>query len=218
MFDTLVMNKTKITIAVFDKYAKAYQDKFMNVDLYRDTFDLFCEQIQKKNASILDVACGPGNIVRFLLEKRPDFKILGIDLSPEMIALAEANNPSATFRLMDCRKINLLTEKYDAVICGFGFPYLSKEEAIQFIKNVSTLLEKNGVFCFSTMEGDYNQSGFKAPSSGGALKAFVHYHQANYLTAALEECNFKIINSQRKKYPDKDGNEITDLLVLCKQP
>ncbi len=210
--------KAQTTMTVFGKYAKVYQDKFMDVDLYKDTFDLFCAQIEKKNANILDVACGPGNIVKYLLSKRPDFKILGVDLSSEMVALAEANNPTARFRVMDCRKIDLLAEKYDAVICGFGLPYLSKEEAIQFIEHVSGLLEQNGVFCFSTMEGDYSQSGFKAPSSGGALKAFIHYHQADYLMATLEKYGFKIINLQRKIYPDKDGNTVTDLLVtVCKK-
>ena len=73
------MDKSKIAVAIFNKLAKMYQDKFMNVDLYSESFDLFCNAIQKENATILEIACGPGNITKYLLNKRPDFNILGID-------------------------------------------------------------------------------------------------------------------------------------------
>src|SRR5690349_5613480 len=131
------MDKTKIAVDIFNKHADKYQDKFMYFDLYNDTFDLFCLSIEKQNAEIIELACGPGNITKYILNKRPEFKILGTDLSPNMIKLAEINNPTAEFQLMDCRDIGKLNKKYDAILCGFGFPYLSKEEAIKFIKDAS---------------------------------------------------------------------------------
>ncbi|NQX43266.1 class I SAM-dependent methyltransferase [Pedobacter steynii] len=98
-------DKTKNAVAVFNKRANEYQDKFMDTQLYHESFDLFCEHITKENADILELACGPGNIIKYLLKKRPDFNILGIDLSLNMIDLAKANNPTATFELMDCRNV-----------------------------------------------------------------------------------------------------------------
>jgi ubiquinone/menaquinone biosynthesis C-methylase UbiE len=70
------MDKTKIAVKIFDSSAHVYQDKFMNVDLYRESLDLFCDTIVKENASVLELACGPGNVTKHLLQKRPDFKIL----------------------------------------------------------------------------------------------------------------------------------------------
>ncbi|MCB0846279.1 MAG: methyltransferase domain-containing protein, partial [Bacteroidetes bacterium] len=84
-------DKTKAVINVFDNGAQLYQDKFMNLDLYRNSLDLFCENQKQKDAQILDIACGPGNITRFILSKNPDYKILGIDLSSKMIELAKTN-------------------------------------------------------------------------------------------------------------------------------
>ena len=110
------MNKTENTSALFSKFAEAYQDKYMDLSRYHDTFDLFCENVKKKNAAILDIACGPGNITSYLLKKRPDFKILGIDLAPKMIELAKKNNPMAQFRIMDGRDIDKLENKYEAMI------------------------------------------------------------------------------------------------------
>ena len=143
----------------------------MHLDLYNDTFDLFCNNIAQENAEILDVACGPGNITQYLLKKRPDFKILGIDLSTNMINLARLNNSTAEFLLMDCRKIGLLDKKFDGIMCGFCLPYLSKTAAVKLINDAAQLLNPNGVFYLSTMEeNEDKKSGLKTSSTGDQLR------------------------------------------------
>ena len=42
------MDKTRNAVSIFDKLAILYQDKFMNVDLYGDTFDFFCAALKKR--------------------------------------------------------------------------------------------------------------------------------------------------------------------------
>ena len=64
------MDKTKIAVAIFNKYASEYQDKFMDLALYHDTFDLFCNLLVRENPTILELACGPGNITKYLLKKK----------------------------------------------------------------------------------------------------------------------------------------------------
>lgn len=206
------MNQTKIAVDIFNKLADVYQDKFMDVSLYHDSFNVFCDAVKKENAEILELACGPGNITKYLLEKRTDFKILGTDLAPNMIALAKINNPTADFQLMDCRAITRLNKKFDGIMCGFGLPYLSKEEAIQFIKDSSQQLYKNGVLYISTMEDDHAKSGFKTGSTGDIM--FQNFHQADYLTKALEENDFTIIHLERKEYLH-NNEKTTDLIIIA---
>jgi ubiquinone/menaquinone biosynthesis C-methylase UbiE len=207
------MDKNKIAVEVFDKLAKEYQDKFMNVDLYKDTFDLFCNTISNKNAEILEIACGPGNITKYILKKRPGFRITGTDLSPNMLELAKLNNPGAGFQLMDCRQLDKVGKKYDAIMCGFCLPYLSKKEAVKLISDAAALLNLNGVLYLSTMEDDYSKSGFKKGSTGDEI--YMHYHEAAYLEEALKENNFKIADLQRKEYPAEDGTQTTDLIIIA---
>lgn len=208
------MNKTSLAIAVFDKRAKEYQDKYMDVSMYHDSFNVFCNAIKKENAEILELACGPGNVTRYLLNKRPDFKILGIDLAPNMLELAQKNNPEAGFQLMDCRDIDRLNKKYDGIVGGFCLPYLSKEESVQLIRNAAGLLKPDGVLYLSTMEDDYSKSGFQTSSYGD--QAYIHYHQADYLVAALEANGFKIMDLQRKEYAAPDGTKTTDLVIIAR--
>lgn len=209
------MDKNQMAVAVFDKYASEYQDKFMALPNYEDTFDLFCNNIPQTNARIFEIACGPGNITRYLLNKRPDFQLLGIDLAPAMVELAKANNPEAEFRCMDCRKIDTIREKYDGILCGFALPYLDKEEAAQLIRNAATLLHPKGILYLSTMENDYSTSGLKTSSKGDSV--YMYYYKATDLIGMLEENGFTALHEIRKDYPETDGSVTVDLVVVARK-
>lgn len=207
------MDKTKIAVDVFNKLAGLYQSKFMDVSLYHDSFTVFCNAIKKSNPEVLELACGPGNITKYLISQRPDFKILATDLAPNMIELAKINNPTAECVLMDSKNIGSLNQNYDALMCGFLLPYLSKEEAIQLISDANTILNEDGVIYISTMEGDYSTSGFRKGSTGDEI--YMHYHQADYLIEALKSNGFEIISESRKVYPANDGSDTVDLILIA---
>ena len=209
--------RLKETIDTYNKAAILYQDKFMEMDLYNDTFDKFCSMIEKNNADIFEIATGPGNVTRYLNLRRPDFKIFGIDLAPNMIELAKINNPHADFKVMDCKEIGTIDRKYDGVICGFCAPYLSKEEVKALIKDISKLLDSSGLFYLSTMEDDYNKSGFETTSFSGNDRVYIYYHQSDYLIDCLKESGFEVIDIQRKDYPEPDGTFLTDLIIIAKK-
>lgn len=40
------------------------------MDLYNDTFDKFCDLVEKRGADILDIATGPGNVAKYLYCKK----------------------------------------------------------------------------------------------------------------------------------------------------
>jgi ubiquinone/menaquinone biosynthesis C-methylase UbiE len=205
------MDKSNQAIAVFDKRAADYQSRYMDVSNYRDTLDIFCNALTP-NAHVLELACGPGNMTRHLLDKRPDFKICGSDLAPNMVALAKTNNPEADFTVADMRKINQIREKFNGLICGFGLPYLSKEETLTFIAELQKVLCDNALVYLATMEGDYKSSRIQK-SSDGADEIFIHYHQAGYLVDALENGGFEIVLKKSQAFP---GNNDTDLILIAK--
>ncbi|HKC68335.1 MAG TPA: class I SAM-dependent methyltransferase, partial [Bacteroidia bacterium] len=69
------MDRYQNTFETWNKLAHNYQGKFMDFDLYDDTYNTFCQLLEKPNAKIFEIGCGPGNITRYLLTKHPDFKI-----------------------------------------------------------------------------------------------------------------------------------------------
>lgn len=98
-------------------------------------------------------------------------------------------------------------------MCGFCLPYISKEEALQLIADASAMLYPGGVLYISTMENDYSKSGYKTGSTGEQL--YMHFHEAGYLTAALQQHNFLISTVKRQNYPEKDGSTTTDLILIA---
>jgi 2-polyprenyl-3-methyl-5-hydroxy-6-metoxy-1,4-benzoquinol methylase len=193
------MDRYKETFETWNRIAVLYQDKFMDLDLYNETYDYICDSISKVNPKILEIGCGPGNIGKYLLAKRPDFDIWGIDVAPNMIELARKNNPNAKYAVMDCRNISEITTKFDAIICGFCLPYLSHTDSRNLITDCSNLLRENGLIYISFVEGDPNNSGFQIGSSGN--RSFFYYHEIESLTLALNESKFeklKIFNLEYK--------------------
>lgn len=211
------MDRNDVTFSTYNSAAKNYENKVMGMHLYDDTYDMLCKMIEKKNATIFEIASGPGNVTKYLLSKRPDFKISGSDIAPNMIELAKKNNPTADFQLMDCRDIEDLDRTFDAIVCGFCMPYLSKEECAKLIQDSSKLLNDNGLLHFSTMEDDYDKSGFETTSFSGQDQVYIYYHQADYLTNCLTENRFQIINIQRKNCPEPDGSFFTDMIFIARK-
>lgn len=205
------MEQTGAVADLFNRWAERYQDRFMNVNLYADSFDLFCEQLHP-GAKILEIACGPGNITKYLLEKHPGFQILGIDLAEEMLRLARLNCPQAEFRMMDGRDMLQLDQKFDGIMCGFCLPYLSKDESLKLIADSAVLLNPGGVLYISTMEDLYTNSGYQT-SSDGKDQVYMYFHEETYLTEAMEKNGFRIIDTHRKCYVSND-KEVKDLILI----
>lgn len=211
------MDKTAATIHTYNKCATGFQNKFMEMDLYNDTYDRFCDRVKTKNPEVLEIACGPGNITKYLLKKRPDFRLLGIDLAEKMVELAKVNIPNAEFLIMDCRNLLSLNKKFDAIIAGFCMPYLSNEECATLIGDIAGLLNPGGTLYFSTMEGDDSRSGFETTSFSGSDLVYIHYHQRDFLEQQLTINGFQHIELITKAYPEPNGTFTTDLIFLAEK-
>jgi ubiquinone/menaquinone biosynthesis C-methylase UbiE len=207
------MDNSKHAADIFNKLADLYQEKYMNVDLYADSLDLFCEYAENK-AAVLELACGPGNVTKYILNKRPDLNILGTDLAPNMLELARENNPGAVFTEMDCREIGSLGKTYEAIVCAFALPYLTKQESLKLIEDLSKILCRKGIFYLSFIENKNSLSGPQTGSRGDVI--VMNYHEEGYIREALEKSGFSVIDLRRKTYAGPDAKPVTDLVILTK--
>ncbi len=208
------MDRYKETFETWNKIASLYQDKFMELDLYNDSYDFICNSIDKPNAKLLEIGCGPGNITKYLIAKRPDFDIFGIDIAPNMVELARKNNPTAHFAVMDSRQINNLDSTYDGIVCGFCLPYLSNTETNELIANSYNLLNENGLLYLSFVEGDPDKSDFKAGSGG---RVYFYYHKLDDITSQLNSFKFGEIKIFKVKYKISETEFDTHTILTAKK-
>ncbi len=181
------MDRYEETFNTWNKIASLYQDKFMKMDLYDNSYDVICNSIKTDKTKILDIGCGPGNITKYLLAKRPDFQIYGIDIAPNMIALAKENNPTAKFDVMDSRKMDGIKEKFDGIVCGFCIPYMSPADYEKLFRDAYDLLAENGLFYLSFVEGNTENSGFQTSNKD---RVYFYYHSLKEMKARLIEHRF----------------------------
>ncbi|HRG59330.1 MAG TPA: class I SAM-dependent methyltransferase [Bacteroidia bacterium] len=210
------MDYYKHTITTWNQLSRQYQDGFMKLSHYDESYNSFCDLVNKKNANILELACGPGNITNYLLNQRPDFNIRATDAAPNMIALAKKNNPTATCEVLDVRNIDSLQSNYDAIVCGFCAPYLAESDFIKLINDCSTILYKKGVIYISLIEGDYSKSKLES-SSDGQHSMFVYYYSEEFISNTFNSKNFSIIKIFRIPYTNGKGEKSTHLVFIAEK-
>ena len=207
------MDQKKAVSELFSQFAKVYQEKYSDVGQYASTLQAFCEPLPKAGR-ILEVGCGPGNVLKFLLGHRPDLKAMGIDLAAEMIALAKADLPQVQFERMAAQDITQIQQSFDGILAAFCIPYLSKEDTLQLIADAGHILNPGGMLYLSTMEGKYEDSGPEGPSTGEDVKLLMYYHEAGYLKAALEQNGFSLVGAWEIPQAEVQGASVHDLVLL----
>lgn len=208
------MDPNTQSINTYNQLAELYQEKFMHLTMYDETYEDFCQLLPVHNASILEIGCGPGNITRFLHARMPECQIIAIDAAPNMITLARKNVPGVDFRVMDARSLTGIPPGLDGIICGFCMPYLTHEAAAQFISDCLTLLKSGGVFYASVIEGAQGSSRFQQ-SSDGKTGAWIFYYEEHWLAEQFNEHGCTPLKARRISFERKNGEKEVHLVVMA---
>lgn len=203
------------THKTWNTIAKLYEEKFMALKLYNDTYRIFCDLLSKKNASILEIGCGPGNITKHILHINPTLKILATDVSTNMIHLAKKNNPTIKTQVLDCRNLKTVQNTFNGIICGFIIPYLSKNYCLKLISDCTSILANKGILYLSFVNGYSEKSGFISGSSGNSV--YFYYHELETIKKELELNNMFITNIIEKEYKKSDSEFETHTILIAKK-
>lgn len=209
------MDNFELSVQRFDEFAEEYANRFDNISGYIEHLSNFCRLVEPENPRILELGCGPGNVTRFLKASFPESRIMAIDLAPKMIEIARTFLPEVDFRVMDVRNISSIQEKFDAIMCSFCLPFLSKADAAKLIADCSALLNSGGVVYLSTMEGDENRAGFETTSFSGDSQIYFNYHRQQDLEDAFAKNGFDIRQVKLQDYIEPDGSVTTDLIFIA---
>jgi ubiquinone/menaquinone biosynthesis C-methylase UbiE len=104
--------------------------------------DLF----DQEGKSILDIGCGPGEMIRDL--RRRNCRVWGIDIAEGMLRLAQKNlggNADSGRTFLSCGNIETLAFKertFDGAICAGVIEYLDEDQ--KALRELNRVLRKNG--------------------------------------------------------------------------
>ncbi len=207
------MDPYKITHDTWNKIAKVYADKFLDIELYNESYDFFLAALPKELASVLDVGCGPGSIMKYLLKKSPNLKLKGIDVAPNMLELCKEFVPSAQTQVLDARELQKLNGKFDGIIAGFCLPYLSEVEVEKLCFDAHYLLNPYGILYLSFVEGNPSASGFQQNSYGDGM--LFYYHDTQKIKTILEK-HYVLIKEFSIDYEHDENNRSVHKVLICR--
>lgn len=198
----------------WNNISSVYHKKFSSLTLYNEGYDKLISCL-KNDASILELGCGPAVISNYLLSKNPSYRILATDASATMLEVAKQNVPLASFMKLDLREIGTLHQKFDAVIAGFLLPYIAYADFEPFLKNIYNLLNKEGSFYLSFVEGEKEQSGIKTGSTGDTV--YFNYYSSDIVNQAAIEAGFTLTDKTEVMYETASGSEVHSAVMFKKK-
>ncbi|WP_316847390.1 class I SAM-dependent methyltransferase [Pedobacter psychrodurus] len=132
---------------VYDKMGHWFAENRYAVLEEKGYLDNMLEKLAP-HASVLDLGCGSGKpILEYLISQ--DVKVLGIDASAQMLAIARTNFPDVRFIQKDMRKLDL-DEKFDAVIAWHSFFHLPVSDQPGMFSIFRRHLKPNGILLFTS--------------------------------------------------------------------
>lgn len=124
-----------------DKYDKLWVQKY-SLKPTRNYILNVMKEFKHKDIKVLDLGCGPGQLIYELSEKYKNLKITGVDFSHKMLLISKSINPQATHINLDAHELYKLKDSFDIIICTHSLPYYKEPENV--MKELKRLLNDNG--------------------------------------------------------------------------
>lgn len=203
-----------VSVATFSRLAERYAGKYFHLDMYDAYLERFAQRIGSR-ASVLDVACGPGNVSAYLAKARPDLNLVGIDLAEGMIQQARLRVPSAEFLVRDCRHLSELGQVFDATAFAFGLSYLTDADAEQFFSSLNATMTDSAPLYLSTLTGDPSWSGFE--TSGSSNSVYLRYRSVADVVSMVEHAGYRIDFTEVIPSPANAPKATQDLILIAQR-
>jgi ubiquinone/menaquinone biosynthesis C-methylase UbiE len=117
--------------AAFDRQAPAYDSTRLGQHARWLAPDVLAELERLQPKSLVDVGCGTGALLGAIVAARPGIRLYGIDLSPEMVALAQRRlGHQADVTVADAETLPLADGGVDVVTCVDSFHHYPHPDAV----------------------------------------------------------------------------------------
>jgi ubiquinone/menaquinone biosynthesis C-methylase UbiE len=133
----------RLTERTFDRIAPQW-DTMRGPDSLAP-FEAALEAIEAPVTDVLDLGTGTGSGAAIVVRRFPDARVVGVDLSEEMLERARVNVPGAEFRRADASSLPFPDESFDLV---------THANMIPFFDEVARVLRPGGTALFAFSIGD----------------------------------------------------------------
>jgi len=138
------------TLKYYSENSKNYFETTKSI-VISEQIDRFLSFVNNKDELIIDLGCGSGNSLKYIIEK--EYTAIGADYSDELMALAKQYSGADIFNLdlIDVSAVNkmIYDKNIKHLFASASLLHLKKNSFIKFFDEI----EFGGVFFFSVKEG-----------------------------------------------------------------
>jgi ubiquinone/menaquinone biosynthesis C-methylase UbiE len=131
----------------FDQWAGTYEDSYLQRTFFEQIHQAvlaLASGIIQQPASILDVGCGTGKLLRGVASHWPEAQLIGVDPANNMIEVAKHLTPNATFFTAMAETLPLQDSSVDLALSTTSFHHWQNQAA--GLREITRVLRPGGYF------------------------------------------------------------------------
>lgn len=137
--------------AVADEYAAHFVDELAAKPLDRALLGLFAELVRGQGL-VADLGCGPGHVANYLHSQ--NVPVVGLDLSPAMVAAARRLHPDLSFQVGSMLALEVEDGAWGGIVAFYSIIHLSPGTVPQALAEFYRVLRPGGRLLLSYHIGD----------------------------------------------------------------
>jgi ubiquinone/menaquinone biosynthesis C-methylase UbiE len=136
-------NKKALSKIEFSKDAADYDRSSRYASLRNSYPKIVAEAVSRPFKTVLDVGCGTGALLMMIHERKRDAELFGVDISEEMIRVAQAKlGSTADLSVSESEELPFKSGSFDLVLCTFSFHH--HPNATTVFKEIRSVLSPTG--------------------------------------------------------------------------
>jgi SAM-dependent methyltransferase len=222
--------------ALYSDFVEAHENVKMFTEYHHYTFFKVMSPIIKdadENFRLLDIGCGNGIMGRKCCAMNENISVVGVDLSPAMLARARQHSlPADRFRYIEANACHLPADlgHFQAIVSGYFFAHLeSRFDLFKVFKNIADHLAPGGITCnlvpgspHGLKEGEIVPVTLVAP--GGDIKLYdtfwsLHTYMEAAFAAGLVDVQIRPCEmSAAGKQAHLDASMFSSFVIVAHKP
>lgn len=194
----------QLSIREFTKAAKVYESGHAGIyEMCKDDYPQMLAELEREPfADVLDVGCGTGEVIELLHEKYHDAHYVGLDLTPDMIAVAQAKSLNGCeFVVGDAEDLPFPANSFDVVLSSNSFHHYPNPE--KFFAGVARVLRPGGRLILRDYTANdfavWLMNTFELPLARLAGHGDVHILKQSEFRAMAEEAGLSVLAMEAQK-------------------
>ncbi|RKE64287.1 methyltransferase family protein [Microbacterium sp. AG238] len=147
-------------------------------------------------ARVLDAGCGAGRMLHLMRERRPDLRLVGLDLSPQMIGLARAGCPFADLAVGDLADVPLPDGSVAGVLAWYSVIHAGTDELDLIADEFARVSTAGGLVLLGFQSGRGTRRIDRAYGHDVSLDAVLH--DPREVAAAFAARGFAVLDQRER--------------------